>query len=112
MIDFMVCEVAINNVFDLAAIVAGVNGVRQAAVYQLESGEAIVAVLNEPIFSLSARDNLINSIKNAVFSITGKQVYVSLDTDIFVAINKCSSDKMAKEIKNAILKREVRKKPL
>lgn len=108
MVKLIMCAVAVSNVFNLVAIVNSVAGVRQTEVYQLENGEAIVAVLTEPIFSLSERDKLMNEIKNAVFLNTGKDVYVSFDTDIFVAISKCSSDKMAKEIKNLITKRSSR----
>lgn len=105
MIKMFICAVAISSVFNIVAVVTEVPGVRQAVAYQLENGEVIVATLTEPIFSLSERAGLIQAIKTAVYQKTGSEVYVSLDTDMFVAISKCSNEKMALELKNIIMKR-------
>lgn len=96
----------VNNFdYDFSAVVAGVSKVRQAVCYCLKNGEVIVGVLTEPLFSLTERLTLLQNIEQEVSKITGKKAYVSLDTDIFVAISKCKEDAKAEEIKDIIFMR-------
>lgn len=90
---------------DFVQIVDGVEKVRQAVCYQMANGEVLVGVLSEPLFSLSDRLNLLINVEKKVSEITGKKAYVTLDTDLFVAISKCKDDEKANSIKDAIIMR-------
>lgn len=94
-----------NDNYDFVQVVAGVEKVRKAACYQLASGEVICGVLTEPLFSLTERLTLQQTIQKTVADITKKQVYVTLDTDIFVQIGKCKDDNEAEKIKQLIIVR-------
>ncbi len=102
--DLMVNSVE-NTQKDFVQIVDGVEKVRQAVCYQMASGEMLVGVLSEPLFSLSDRLNLLINVEKKVSEITGKKAYVTLDTDLFVAISKCKDDEKANSIKDAIIMR-------
>lgn len=94
-----------NDKKDFVQIVDGVDKVRQAVCYQMANGEVIVGVLSKPLFSLSDRLNLLINVEKTVSEITGKKAYVTLDTDLFVAISKCKDDEKASSIKDAIIMR-------
>ncbi len=93
------------NDYDFVQIVVGVGKVRQAVCYKMANGEVLVGVLSEPLFSLSERLNLLLDIEKAVKEITHKNVYVTLDTDLFVGISKCKEDAKAEQLKELIIMR-------
>lgn len=95
----------IYNNFDIVQIVSGVPKVRQSVCYIMESGEVLVGVLSEPLFSLSDRLNLLIDIEQTVSKVTGNKAYVTLDTDLFVGISKCKDNTKAEEIKDLIIMR-------
>lgn len=94
-----------NSNYDLVQIVAGVEKVRQVVCYQMGNGEVLVGVLSEPLFSLTERMTLLQSVENTVKEYTQNNVYVTLDTDLFVAISKCKEDAKASQIKEFIIRR-------
>lgn len=102
-----VSAVADNNQYDFVQVVAGVEKVRKAVCYNLASGEVIVGVLTEPLFSLSERLTLKQKIEQSVAEITQKDVFVTLDTDLFVQISKCKDEATAQEIKQLIFVRNM-----
>lgn len=102
-----VSAIADNNQYDFVQVVAGVEKVRKAVCYNLASGEVIVGVLTEPLFSLSERLTLKQKIEQSVAEITQKDVFVTLDTDLFVQISKCKDEATAQEIKQLIFVRNM-----
>lgn len=103
--DFKVTSKINDKNFDLIQIVAGIEKVRQVVCYTMGSGEVLVGVLPEPLFSLSERLNLLSTIQKKVSEFAGNKAYVTLDTDLFVAIGKCKVDAKADELKEAITMR-------
>lgn len=91
--------------YDFVQVALGVEKVRKAVCYNMANGEVLVGVLTEPLFSLSERLTLGKTIENTVAEITGKNVYVTLDTDLFVQISKCKDDAKGQEIKRQIIVR-------
>lgn len=103
--DFYASDIVANKIytnFDIVQIVSGVPKVRQTVCYILQSGEVLVGVLSEPIFSLSDRLNLLREIEQTVSKFTQNKVYVTLDTDLFVKISKCKENSKGEEIKQLI----------
>lgn len=94
-----------NQQYDFAQITLGVEKVRKAACYVMENGEVLVGVLTEPLFSLSERLTLTQTIEKVVTEITGKQVFVTLDTDLYIQISKCKDEIQANSIKQLICTR-------
>ena len=94
-----------NDNYDIVQIVAGVEKVRQVVCYKMGNGEVLVGVLSEPLFSLTERLTLLQSVENTVKEYTKNNVYVTLDTDLFVAITKCKEDAKASQIKEFIIRR-------
>lgn len=97
--------VANSNAIDLTPIITAIPLVRKAVFYKLASGEVLVGIMPEPLFSLTDRLQLMQNVEAAVKEITGQNVYVSLDTDVFVEISKCKDDVKAKSIKDCIIRR-------
>lgn len=97
--------VAQSGAIDFTTVVANIPLVRKVVFYQLQSGEVIVGVLPEPLFSLSDRLNLMQNVEKAVSELTNKDTFVTLDTDLFVAISKCRDEENAKTIKDFIIRR-------
>ncbi len=103
--DNLMQVVAQNDAIDFTTVIASIPLVRKVVFYQLQSGEVIVGVLPEPLFSLSDRLNLMQNVEKAVSELTKKETFVTLDTDLFVAISKCSDEENAKTIKDFIIRR-------
>lgn len=91
--------------YDFVQVVLSVGKIRQAVCYELKNGEVLVGALTEPLFSLSERLILMQDIEKKVNEITGKKVYVTFDTDLFVAISKCKDDEKAGKLKELIFMR-------
>ena len=62
-------------------------------------------MLSEPLFSLTERLTLLQGVEKTVKEYTQNNVYVTLDTDLFVAISKCKEDAKASQIKEFIIRR-------
>lgn len=103
--DNLMQVVAQSGAIDFTMVVANIPLVRKVVFYQLQSGEVIVGVLPEPLFSLSDRLNLMQNVEKAVSELTNKDAFVTLDTDLFVAISKCRDEENAKTIKDFIIRR-------
>ncbi len=91
--------------YDFVQVVLSVGKIRQAVCYELKNGEVLVGTLTEPLFSLSERLILMQDIEKKVNEITDKKVYVTFDTDLFVAISKCKDDEKAGNLKELIFMR-------
>lgn len=103
----LISTIADSSQYDFVQVVAGVDKVRKAVCYNLASGEVLVGVLTEPLFSLSERLSLKQQIEQTVAEITQKDVFVTLDTDLFVQISKCKEEQTAQEIKKLIYVRNM-----
>ena len=92
----------------IGAVIGNIDLVREYQAYQLESGEVIVAVITEPIFTSSGRKSLMEDIEEALLE-SGKttKVYISLDTDIYIKVANLFSDDKAYEVISIIKDRQI-----
>ena len=88
-------------------IMTDIDLVRDYKAYQLESGEVIVAIITEPIFTSSKRQLLMQEIVDKLIE-TGNatEVYVSMDTDIYISISNITDDNSARIVINTIINRQ------